>query len=177
MIGSIFKIFTGGKQKREARQIKPAWEQYKESPYAKQQLGTATNMFNGPMAGLREAERGIFAAQANANAGVGRNATDASQALLLNAAGQGQTNDALMGLQMKNAQNKYAMLNNLNNAYGAMTQEGDKVYQSMLQKYQMDVAQKNALTAAGNQNIFGGLDDIASQAIQIAGMGLGGGGK
>lgn len=185
MIGSIFKIVQGIKQNKEAKKINPIWQEYAESPYAKQQLGTAQNLFNAPMAGGAELQRNILANQGNAIGQINRNATDSSQALALGALAQGQTNDALQGYQIQNAQNKYSMLNNLNQAYGVMIGEGDKKYKSIMQKYMMDVQRKDALKSAGAQNIYGGIDDIEGQALQVAGMfggipGLGkmfGGGK
>lgn len=164
-LGSIGKMIFGGKQRREARKINPIWQQYQTNPFAKQQLGLAQQMFGGRMAGAAEQERNILSNQANFNANIGRNATDSSQLLALAAAGQGQTNNAFQNLQIQEAQNKYGMLNNLNNAYGQMIQEGDKAHQSQLQKYQMDMAQKQALLGGGAENIMGGLGDLASLGI------------
>ena len=165
-IGSIGKMIFGGKQRREAKKIKPVFNQYKVNPFAQQQLGIAQQMFNGRMAGASDMEQNILASQANFNANVGRNATDGSQALALAAAGQGQANQSFQDLQTQESQNKAAMLGNLNNAYGGMINEGDKVYNSMFQKFQMDTNQKNALKNAGAQNIFGGISDLASLGVQ-----------
>lgn len=164
-IGSIGKMIFGGRQRREARKINPVWQQYQASPFAKQQLGIAQQLFNGRMGGAAQLENNILTNQANYNANLQRNATDSSQLLALGAAGQGQTNNAFQNLQIQEAQNKQAMLGNLNNAYGTMIQEGDKVNQSINQKYQMDMAQKQALLGGGAQNIFGGLGDLASLGI------------
>lgn len=165
-IGAIGKAIFGGKQRKEARKINPIFNQYKANPYAKQQLGLAQQMFNGRMAGAGDLEKNIFTNQANFQSNVNRNATDSSQALALAAAGQGQTNNALGNLQTQEAQNKYGMLQNLNNAYGVNIQEGDKEYNSMFQKFQMDTARKTALMGAGAENIFGGIGDLASLGIQ-----------
>jgi len=164
-LGSIGKFIFGNKQRREGKKIKPIFNQYQTNPYAKQQLGIAQNMFNGRMAGAPQLERNIMASGANFNANVGRNATDGSQALALAAAGQGQTNQDLGNLQVQEQQNKYGMLQNLNQAYGGLINEGDKEYQSMLQKFQMDTQQKNALMGGGAQNMFGGISDLASLGI------------
>jgi len=165
-LGSIGKMIFGGKQRRQGKMINPIFNQYKTNPYAKQQLGIAQQMFGGRMAGAAGLERNIFANQANNQSNINRNATDSSQALALGAAGQGQTNQALGDLQTQEAQNKYGMLQNLNQAYGGMISEGNKEYESMLQKFQMDTAQKNALMGAGAQNMFGGISDLASLGIQ-----------
>ena len=165
-IGSIGKMIFGGKQRREAKKINPIFKQYQTSPFAKQQLGIAQQLFNGRMAGASNLEQNILSNQQQFNSNVNRSATDSSQALALAAAGQGQTNNALQNLQTQEAQNKYGMLQNLNQAYGGMIQEGDKSYQSMLQKFQMDTQQKNSLNNSGAQNIFGGISDLASLGIQ-----------
>lgn len=165
-LGSIGKMIFGGKQRREGKRINPVFNQYKTNPYANQQLGIAQQMFGGRMAGAANLENNIFSNQGNFNANVARNSTDSSQALALAAAGQGQTNDALQNLQTQEQQNKYGMLQNLNQAYGGLINEGDKEYQSMLQKFQMDTQQKNALMGGGAQNMFGGISDLASLGIQ-----------
>ena len=58
------------------------------------------------------------------------------------------------------------MLQNLNQAYGGLINEGDKEYQSMFQKFGMDTQQKNALMGGGAQNMFGAFSDLASLGIQ-----------
>lgn len=164
-IASIGKAIFGGGQRRAARKIKPMWEQYQESPYAKSQLGIAQQLFGGRMPGAASQEQNIASNQASTVSNINRGATDASQALALASMTQGQSNEAYSDLAVKEAQNKQAMLGNLNEAYGTMISEGDKKYQSMLQKYQMDVAQKQALLSGGANNIFGGIGDLASLGI------------
>jgi len=61
-------------------------------------------------------------------------------------------------------------------AYRGAISEGDKAYESMVQKYQMDTQAKTALKNAGQQNIFGGIGDIGAGAMQfgmLKGMGSG----
>lgn len=176
LVSGIGKLFSGIKQSKEAKKINPVFNQYQANPYAKQQLGLAQNMFNGRMAGAQNMERNIFSNQANTLDSVGRNATDASQALAAAAGVQGQTNNDLTGLQTMEMQNKYNMLGNLNQAYGANIDEGDKVYNSMLQKFQMDSQRKDALANAGAQNKYGAVNGLSSLAMMGGQMGLFGGG-
>lgn len=166
-LGSLGKMIFGSKQNKLANKIKPVWSQYQTSPYAKEQLGIAKQLFSGRMAGAPQMERNILANQANFMGNVSRNATDGSQALALAAAGQGQTNQAFSDLMLKESQNKYGMLGNLNQAYGTMIGEGNKVHQSLMDKFQMDVNQKNALRESGASNIFGGLNDLSSLGIML----------
>jgi len=173
--GAIGKFITGLGQKKEAKKINPVFNQYKTSPYATNKLGIAQQLFNGRMAGAPQLEKNIFSSQANTLDAVGRNATDASQALAIAAGSQGQTNEALSDLQIKEAQNKQMMLQNLNQAYGTMIGEGDKEYDSMLQKYEMDVARKSGLLNSGQLNKAGGVNDLAALGIDFASIGAGGG--
>lgn len=170
-ISSLGKAIFGAKQNKLAKAIKPVWQQYQTNPFAKNQLGLAQQMMGGRMAGAPQLERNIMSAQGNTLSNVNRNATDASQALAYGAAAQGQTDASLGDLQVQEAQNKYSLLNNLNQAYGQMIGEGDKEYNSKLQKYQMDVAEKNALRDSGTKNIFGGVNDLASMSMQLGMMG------
>jgi hypothetical protein len=172
-IGAIGKFASGIKQSKESKKINPIWQQYKTNPFAQQQLGAAQNAYGGRMAGAGSLENNIFANQGAFMGNVNRNATDSSQALALAAGGQQQTNDALANLQIQEAQNKYSMLNNLNQAYGTMIGEGDKEYNSILQKYQIDAQRKDALANAGAQNKFGAVSDLAGMAFMGSQAGLG----
>lgn len=174
-LGAGGKFLSGLKQNKMANKIKPHWQQYQTSPFAKQQLATAQQAANGRMAGAGAMERNIMANQAGQIANINRNATDSSQALALAAGTQAQSNNAYGNLAINEAQNKYSMLGNLNRAYGQMINEGDKVHQSIMDKYQMDVQQKNALRNAGKQNMFGAVGDLSSMAMMGGQMGLFGG--
>jgi len=176
-IGAIGKFISGMKQSKEAKKINPVFNQYQANPFAKQQLGLAQNLFGGRMAGAQSLERNIFSNQANTLDSVGRNATDASQAIAAAAGVQGQMNNDLTGLQTMEAQNKYNLLGNLNQAYGANINEGDKVYNSMLQKFQFDAGRKDALANAGAMNKSGAVNDLSSMFMQLGQLGGFGGGN
>jgi hypothetical protein len=166
-LGAIGKGIFGAKQNKLANKIHPKWEQYKTNPYASQQLGMAQQLFNGRMFGAANQERNIQSNLANFNANVSRNATSGSQAIALAAAGQGQADQSFANLQTQELQNQYGLLGNLNNAYGQMIEEGRMEHQSMQQKYQMDVNEKNALRGAGANNMFGALSDLSGGLIQM----------
>jgi hypothetical protein len=160
-VGSFARGIFGGKQNKKANQINPQWQQYTTSPFAKSQLALAQQMFGGRAAGSGAQEQNIMNNQASTLGNINRNTTDAARALALTGAVQGQTNDAFANLGMQEAQNKQSMLGNLNQAYGTMTGELDKEYQSKLQKYMMDKQEQLALRDAGAKNQFGALNDIA----------------
>jgi hypothetical protein len=164
-IGAGAKIFTGLHQNQLANQINPVFQQYQTSPFAKQQLGIANQLFNGRMAGAASEEQNIAGSQAQYLNNVNRNATDSGQALALGGLSQGQSNQAYNQLGIREAQNKYGLLDNLNAAYQSMIGEGNKVYQSGFDKYLSDVESKSALRNAGAQNTFSGLNDLGSSAF------------
>lgn len=165
LLGDIAGIFVGAHQNKLANKIHPVWNQYQTNPYAKMQLGLAENLFNGEMPGEQQERQSIAGAQSNYNAAIDRNATDSGQALALASGAQTVANNAYSNLGSKVADYKLTTANNLNKAYGTMVNEGDKVYQSMLQKYQMDSEAKAALRNSAYQNIFGGLNDLSGSAF------------
>lgn len=164
---SIGRGIFGIKQGQLASQINPVYTPYQTSQYAKSRLGLAQQMFNGRMPGAANEESNLLSSQDQTVNNLAKGATDSSQFLSLASQAQGQTDNQLQTLQTKEAQSKYGMLNNLNNAYDAMTQEGDKVYADQLQKYQMDVAQKNALRSSSAQNIYGAGSDLSSFGMML----------
>ncbi len=170
VVGAGAKIYTGLHQNSLANGIHPDYQAYQYNPYAKEQLGTAQQLFNGRMAGAGNLERNIASSQANQYANIGRNATDSSTALALGSAAQGQANSAYNNLQTKEAQNKYSLLDNLNAAYAANIREGDKVYQDKFQKFQLDSGAKAGLRNSGTQNLIGGINDIAAGAFTAYGL-------
>jgi hypothetical protein len=147
----IGKSLIGLSQMGKANDINP---QYDDS-YLKKNIGMFQNLYNGRMPGATNLEQNIGNAQQNTISNAQRGATDASQALGIASASQGQANQSYNDLQTKEAQNKYAMADHLSNAYQLMNQQ-------MMQKYQMDSQAKAATRNSAFQNIFGGVNDLAS---------------
>lgn len=165
-VTDIGKIIFGLHQNHLANKINPVFSQYKSSPYAASQLGIAQQLFNAPMAGMQQETQNIQTNQANTNAAVQKNATDSGQALSIATQTQGQSNDAYADLALKQEQDKLAKANILNQGYDAMTNEGDKVYQSMLQKFQIDKQEQAGLRGSAWNNIFGGASDLSAGLIK-----------
>lgn len=153
------KVVKGVVDKNKASKIDAQFQPYQKSEAAQNQLDTARQMFNGRMAGAATEERNIDTSQAAYNDFLDRNTTNGAQKLALAAAGQSRANQAYSDLAVKEQQNKYGLLANMNHAYANMIREDDKVYQSKLYKYSMDTNQKRALNESGDQNIFGGISD------------------
>lgn len=168
LANQIGKWFSGNKQTKEAKKINPVFNQYKTNPYAKTQLGLAQQLFGGRMAGATEMEKNILSSQGSVLDGIDRTATDGAQALAAKIATQGQTDQSFSNLQTLEKQNKYDMLSNLNESYGQLINEGDKEYDSMLEKFRFDSGRKDALMSAGKMNKYGAVNDISSLAMQYS---------
>jgi hypothetical protein len=112
---------------------------YTGSPYAQNTLGLAQTLLNSRMAGVQRYTNNIYGAQANTLSGINRNATDSSQALALAAGVQGQTDASFGNLQQMEAQDYNNKVANLNQANQGMTAEGDKIYDSIKNKWQDQV--------------------------------------
>jgi len=112
---------------------------YTSSPYAAKTLALAETLLNSRMPGAAARERNIYGSGANAMSGITRNATDSSQALAAAAGIQGQQTDAFNSLQMQEGQDYYNKLNNLNSAYGGMTQEYKDMFDDEVRRWQDQV--------------------------------------
>jgi hypothetical protein len=167
--------------KKSNKALTDVWNKdpsYTKNPLVGQQFDLAKQMFYGRMVGGAQEERNIYGNNANFNAQVGRNSSDGSQSLALAAAGQGQTNQAFSNLQLKEQQNKYGMLSNLNNAYGQMIGEDDKVYNDQVRRFGDYASIKGAQIqnkAGILTGVFNGLNSDFNDAMQIFGMAKGGG--
>lgn len=171
LLQGVANIFTSNAANKSLNNVLKQQTEYQENPLSGQYLGLSKNLFNGRMAGAPQQERGIYANNANYNAQVARNASSGAQALALGAAGQGQTDNALDELQVKEQQQKMGLLGNLNNAYGQSIKEGDKVYNDKVRRFNdyaaIRGAQMKNRTNAVN-GIFNGLESDINQGIGIA---------
>ena len=164
-ISSLPKLFSGVNQLIQGGRIKPEYHPYIANPLAAEQLGVAKNAYNGRMPGADAAERGVANAQANMNANASRNSSDGAQALALSMLGQGQANAGYEDLASKEAANKQSLLGNLNSAYATNINEGDKIYNSQMQKYMLDAQAKSMLNQDGQKNIAGAANDFAGSML------------
>lgn len=171
-VGTITSNLSGDKLRRALQNAKGTDPTYTESPYAADKLALAKQLINSRMPGAAVQERNIAQSQANTLANVNRNATDASQALALAAATQGQTNAAVNNLGQQEAQDYYNRLGFLSNAQDAMSQEHMNKYQDTVRKWQdlinIDVM-KHGIRQQQGQN-------LANLGAMIGSMNFGGGG-
>lgn len=152
-------------QREAAAKINPIDVEYKESPYAKEQLATARNFMNGRMPGSQQAEANTFRNQSNTMMNLARAAGSPQQLLASAGALQGNTNNALNNLAVQEAQFRNGMLSNFNNALGVMTNEGDKMYADKTNRFNRLNNEKQNLLNASQQNFAGSLQS-ASGAMQ-----------
>lgn len=170
IFGMINSLIQSGRQRREARKIKPVNATYTENPYIENLYSQGANMYNGRMAGATQAEQAIQTNAANANAQVQRNAGDASTALAAAAGLQGQTDQSLINLATQEAQDKQNRFGIYSNVSRLMAEEGNKVFQDKLRNYYDDLNYKRSLQGAAMQNqanAWNGLDNAIGTAASL----------
>lgn len=162
-IGSLFGSRRANKRLEDLLRQNPA---YKENPLARERLGLAQTLLNARMPGAAAMERNIYGNQANTLAQVNRNATDASQALALAAGVQGQTNQAFGNLGIQEAQDYQRRYGNLVGAQEGVIQEGDKVHQDAVRRFQ-DMAQIRGAQNANTQGVWNSLSNLGFGAASL----------
>lgn len=171
VVGTIGKMFSRAKNNRELEDLLKQDPSYSINPLAQQRLGLAQTLLNARMPGSQARENRIFSNQASNQYNVGRTATDASQALLMNATGQGQTNQAFGDLGMDEANYFQQNLNNLTGAQEGMIQEGNKVYEDQVRKY----GNKMQIKGAQAENRNNTWSDVANLGFGLSDFGMSGG--
>jgi len=170
-VGTIFNSIAGIKADEKLSKLIKEDPKYTSSPYAAKTLALAETLLNSRMPGAAARERNIYGSGANAMSGITRNATDSSQALAAAAGIQGQQTDAFNSLQMQEGQDYYNKLNNLNSAYGGMTQEHKDMFDDEVRRWQDQV---NTVLTQYKMRRQGG-NDWSQMGAPGASMGGGGG--
>jgi len=171
LVGTIGNLFGAGKANRRLNQLMKQNPTYKENPIARERLGLAQQLLNARQPGAASMERNIYGNQASTLAQVNRNATDASQALALAGSVQGQTNQAFNQLGIQEAQDYYNRLQNLTGAQQGVIQEGDKVYQDQVRRFN-DLA---SIRGAQTQNTANAWNTVSNLGFATMNFGLAGG--
>lgn len=173
LVQGVINAFGAHKANKRLDKLLSQDPTYTQSPYAQNQLALAQLLFGGRMAGAGAQEQNIYNNQASTLNNISRNTGDAARELALAGAVQGQTNDAFANLGSMEAQNRYGMLNNLNQAYGTMINEGDKSYQDRVRR-SSDLAQIRGMQQQNRFNatngIFQGLNNDANDIFQVLGL-------
>jgi hypothetical protein len=173
LIGGIGSIIGNAKSNRQLERLIKQNPTYKSSPYAGQRMALAQQLLNARQPGAAAAERNIYGSQASTLANVQRNATDSSQALALAAGAQGQTNQAFGDLAQQEAQGYQQRYQNLAGAQEGMIQEGDKVYQDQVRRFQ-DLAAIRGAQSQNRQSMWQGISNMGFGAMNF-GLASGGG--
>lgn len=172
LIGGIGSFFGNRKSNKQLERLIGQNPQYRANPIASQQMGLAQTLLNARMPGAAAAERNIYQNQANMMGSVNRNATDASQAMAMAAAGQGQSNQAFGNLATMEGQDYQRRYGNLVGAQQGVINEGDKVHQDSVRRFQ-DLAQIRGAQAHNRQASWQSLGNLG---FGIMGVGMAGGG-
>lgn len=166
-VGTIFNSIAGIKADKKLSKLLETDPAYEISPYAKDTLGLAKTLLNARMSGAAARERNIYGTQASNLANINRNATDASQALALVAATQGQTNANFNDLALQEAQDYANKVGNLNQANAAMTAEHQAKFDDSVRRWQDQV---NTVMAQYKMRRQGG-SDWSQMGAGLNGMG------
>lgn len=152
LIGGIGKMFGRGRANRELEKI-----QARNMRLANERLNLAKMLFQGRMPSASLQERNIYANEANTLSNINRNATDASQALLMGAGAQGVTNQALNQLNQQELEDYQRRYGNLENANQVMQQ-------ALYDKAQIGAAQQE-----NRQNTWGDISNFGFAAMNAFG--------
>lgn len=169
MVGTLFNSIAGIKADKKLSKLIEQDPKYTSSPYAAKTLGLAQTLLNSRMPGAATRERNIYGAGANAYGNIGRNVTDSSQALALGAGIQGQEGQQFNDMQLQEGQDYYQKLGNLNQAYGGMTAEHDKLFDDEVRRWQDQV---NTVLTQYKMRRQGG-NDWSQQGAGLSSMGGG----
>lgn len=137
--GSSRKMYSAKNTNKRLGEFALSDPAYTSSPYAANNLGLAQTLLNSRMAGAQSRQNNIMSSGANIRAGIGRNATDSSQALSLMAATQGQEQQGFNDLQMQEGQDAMQKQQNLFGANEGMVAEGDKLHDDATRRWQDQV--------------------------------------
>jgi hypothetical protein len=173
IFGAISRLGVAKQQKKMAKNtVVPEFEQYQESPYAKEMMGLARARQNARMPGAQQFENASLQAQANAMGAVERNSTDGATNIAAAMASQATTNQAMNNLQMMEAQDQARRDQQLAQAQGVMIGEGNKVFESREGYRREQQGRKDAFTMASQHNKASAFDGLDQAMGTVAGAAL-----
>lgn len=138
-VGTLFSSIAGMKADKKLDKLLKTDPEYTSSPYAANNLGMAQTLLNSRMSGAANRQNNILSNGANVRAGIGRNATDSSQALALMAGTQGGSDQSFNDLQMQEGQDAMMKQQNLMGANNAMTAEHKDLFDDKVRRWQDQV--------------------------------------
>lgn len=168
VIGGIGNIFASARANKKLNQLAASNPMYTANPVVQQRHALAKQLLNARMPGAAALERNIYGNQAATMAEVGRNATSGAQAIAAAAGVQAMTGDQFNQLQLQEGQDYYNRLNNLNQAQQGVINEGDKVYQDQVRRFE-DLAR---IRGAQNQNTFNSWQTVSNLGSSATNFGM-----
>lgn len=158
-IGAIGKLFGNRRANKRLEQLIGQDPTYKANPIAGDRMALAQQLLNSRSPGAANVERNIYGSQGNALANASKYATDSSQMLAAGGMAQGQSNEAFENLGQQETQDYQRRYGNLVGAQEGMIQEGDKVYQDQVRRFE-DLAKIRGAQNANTQNSWQGVSNL-----------------
>lgn len=171
-VGLIGNLFSRRRANKELGSLLNQDPAYKENPLAQNQLALAQNQLQGRMPGASLIERALFRSQAGAFGNASKIATDPTQLLQQAVAGQANTDQGLQDIAGQEAADYQRRYGNVVEANQGVINEGDKVYQDNVRRFQ-DKAQIKGAQQQNRNSIWSSLFNTG--ASLLTGGLLGGG--
>jgi len=163
---TAYGIVQQQKAKKELEQL-GARPEYQVQPEAYKALGISQSLAsNRNLPGQQDMEAMIDAQTGNAVTDINRSGGSTADRMAAIAAAYAGGTTQKVGIGMQAQQQYLNNLQNLQQAYGQMVSEKDKVFGSKQQNYDMKNAALQALMGAGIQNMAGGVQGMAGTANQ-----------
>ena len=156
---------------KQLEQLKAENPSYTRSQFPGMQLGLANQTFNSRQPGAARFQQNTLSSQGNTLDFIGKNSSDASQAMLMGAGVQGQTNQVLGDLQLQETDWKKFGLQNLNDAYSENQKEDMYGYEKKMETYQNKVQLQGAQAAnklAKRKALWNTVGGIANFGVNVA---------
>ena len=163
---TAYGIFQQQKAMNELKKL-GARPEYQIQPEAYKQLGIAQGLAsNRNLPGQQDMEAMIDAQTGNAVTDINRSGGSMADRMAAIAAAYAGGTTQKVGLGMQAQQQYLNNLQNLQQSYGQMVAEKDKVFESKQQSYDLKNAALQALLGAGIQNIGGGIQGMGGTVNQ-----------
>lgn len=163
---TAYGIVQQQKAKKELEQL-GARPEYQVQPEAYKALGISQSLAsNRNLPGQQDMEAMIDAQTGNVVTDINRSGGSMADRMAAIAAAYAGGTTQKVGIGIQAQQQYLNNLQNLQQAYGQMVSEKDKVFNSKQQNYDMKNAALQALMGAGIQNIAGGVQGMAGSVNQ-----------
>jgi hypothetical protein len=175
----VYKMFAGGKQIRDGEKLnrENVFQNYYRPSESLQALQLSKNAYNNQgVAGQQIIENKINSGAATGLDNISRNTSSSGDLLDSAIKLEANKNQQIANVGLAGAQQQERDVANLQGQLGVQSGYADKEFQyNVTNPYERKAAAASALIQAGNQNKFGGLDNIAGVATSALDSMSGGG--